>query len=936
VKLGWEIPTSETTPPSAETVSASQPASSKLPSFVGRKHERTKLQELLTTVRGGGSAAVVVHGEPGVGKSALLDQVSTSAEGFQVVRATGVEGEVDLPYAALHQICRSMTEKVSALPQPQSDALRVAFGESVGDAPDRYVVGLAALSLMSEAAATQPILCVVDDAQWLDPETTRALAFVARRLGADSVGLLFATREIVVDLEGIPQLHLAGLSAADSRALLESVFVGHLDGPIRERFLVETHGNPLALIELPRALTPAEAATGIARPSRGSITARIEESFRRQLEPLPAETRRLLVLAAAEPLGDPLLLVSAASGLGLGIESVDPAEVAGLFQIRERCSFRHPLLRSAVYATATPSERRLAHGALAEATDQKRDPDRRAWHRAQSTSTPDEDIAAELDRTAARAKARGGLAAAGAFLERAAMLTPDADRRAGRTLAAADVMYEAGAFDAAENLVRGLEGAQLDELQAARAERLAARTSLSMRGYEKDTLLRLVAAAGRLETLDPPLANATLLEARGIAFSVPSPEVTSALANALNRSSDPESGAITELMLRGYAQLLTHGYPSGTDLLRKGMIALREKSELDASDLQLLQAAEGIPIALWDFDSWESIVRRTIQTARDVGALSILGPALCSWSDVNVAAGAFAAAASALTEAETVFEVTGANFDRESTWLDALRFELPEALPRIDLHERIASDAPRHSFDHARSLVFIAVGQYDAALDAAQRSCDAHALGTYTWGLVELVEAAARCGHRERAAAALIQLSDRTQLASTDWALGIEARSAALLEGDSAVAETRYREAIHRLSRGRTRPDLARAHLVFGEWLRRENRRLDAREQLRRAHALFTEIGMPGFAGRARRELAATGETARSRSDQTGCMFTPQEAQIARLARDGLSNRDIGAQLFISPRTVEYHLHKVFAKLGISSRNQLERALPREREARPV
>jgi DNA-binding CsgD family transcriptional regulator len=280
--------------------------------------------------------------------------------------------------------------------------------------------------------------------------------------------------------------------------------------------------------------------------------------------------------------------------------------------------------------------------------------------------------------------------------------------------------------------------------------------------------------------------------------------------------------------------------------------------------------------------------------------------------------------------------VTGANFDCESTWLDALRFELPEALRRIDLHERIASDAPRHSFDHARSLVFIAAGHYDAALDAAQRSCDAHALGTYTWGLMELVEAAARSGHRERAAAALTQLSDRTRLASTEWALGIEARSAALVEGDSALAETRYREAIHRLSRGRTRPDLARAHLVFGEWLRREQRRLDAREQLRRAHELFSAIGMSGFAERARRELAATGETARSRTDQTRDMLTPQETQIARLARDGLSNRDIGAQLFISPRTVEYHLHKVFAKLGISSRNQLEEALPRQREALPV
>jgi hypothetical protein len=469
---------------------------------------------LLATVRAGGSAALVVRGEPGIGKSALLEQLIASARGLQVVRAVGVEGEVDLPYAALHQLCRPMTRQIDALPQPQSDALQVAFGLAAGEAPDRYMVGLAALGLMSEAAATQPVLCVVDDAQWLDPETTRALAFIARRLGADSVGLVFATREVVEELGGVPEMHLDGLSAADARTILDSVLLGHRDDMVRERLLAEARGNPLALTELPRALTAAEAATGIARQSE-SLSTRIEASFRRQLELLPDETRRLLLVAAAEPLGDPLLLIRAAARLGLSVEAADAAEQAGLFRVRERCSFRHPLVRSAVYGAATPGERRAAHSAIAEATDARLDPDRRAWHRAQATPAPDEEVAMELEGTAARAKARGGLAAAGAFLERAAILTPDMRRRADRALAAAEVMYEAGSFDSAERLLRAIDARHLDELPLARAEGLGAEVSLA-RGEpttaeRTELVLKLLDAAKRLQGRHP--ASAYTLDA---------------------------------------------------------------------------------------------------------------------------------------------------------------------------------------------------------------------------------------------------------------------------------------------------------------------------------------------------------------------------------------------------------------------------------------
>jgi len=932
VSLLWETQCGDTSTSDTSTTgrrqlgSAERPTASSLRPLVGRDAELKRLEELVTTVREGGSAALVVRGEPGVGKSALLEQLIASASRLRVVRAVGVEGEIDLPYAGLHQLCRSMEDTIGGLPQPQSDALDVAFGLSSGDAPDRFIVGLATLSLMSEVAATQPVLCVVDDAQWLDPETTRALAFVARRLGADSVGLVFASREIVVELESVSELHLGGLSAADSRVLFDSVLIGHLDGSVRDRFLAETHGNPLALIELPRALTPAEAATRMVRQSRDSLAARIEESFRRQLEPLPADTRRLLLLAAAEPLGDPLLLVHAAAQLGLSVESADPAAEAGLFQIRERCSFRHPLVRSAVYGAATPSERRIAHDALAEATDPDLDPDRRAWHRAQATPAPDEEVATELERTAARAKARGGLAAAGTFLERSAILTPDTGRRAERSLVAAEVMYEAGAFESVEDLLHAVDTGHLDDLQRARAERLEAEVSLAHGKETTEVILQLLAAAERLKERYPALAYAAHLEALKSAFWSRKPEILEAVSAAL--AEYPASGSSAgELLIRGWAQMLEHGYPAGTDLLRQGMIVLRDKPELEEPDLSLLPYTEGITRTYWDVESWETIARRTVQLAREAGALEALPRALQSWVNVMVAKGDLPAAATALAEAEAVGEATGATPEDNSAWTDAWRFDEREALTRIDAVERGRLAGAPPVLEHARAVVYNAAGRYEDALAAAQRSCDRHPTGTHAWALIDLVEAAVRCDQQERARVALGQLVDRTRFASTEWGLGLEARCAALLADDDAVAEALYVEAIERLGRARTRPDLARAHLLYGEWLRREGRRLDAREQLRTAHDMFSEMGIVGFAERARRELAATGETARKRRDDTRGDLTAQEAQIARLAAEGLTNPEIGAKLFLSPRTVEWHLRRVYPKLGISSRRELRSVL---------
>jgi DNA-binding CsgD family transcriptional regulator len=882
---------------------------------VGRDGELAQLAALLATVQDGGSAALVLRGEPGVGKSALLEVLIGSASGFQVVRAMGVEGEVDLPYAGLHQLCRTMTDAIGALPQPQCDALRVAFGLSSGEAPDRYLVGLATLSLMSEVAAAQPVLCVVDDAQWLDPETTRALAFVARRLGADSMGLVFASREVVEELDGVPELQLAGLSGADSRALLDSVLLGPLDESVRDRFLVEAHGNPLALIELPRSLTIAEAASGVIRQSPGSLSSRIEESFRRQLEPLSADTRQLLLLAAAEPLGDPLLLVRAAARLGLGVESADPAEEAGLFQVRERCSFRHPLVRSAVYGAATPAERRVAHGAIAEATDPRLDPDRKAWHRAQATPAPDEGVATELEGTAARAKARGGLPAAGAFLEQAAILTPDVRKRAERALAAAEVMYEAGSFDSVEKLLRAIDARQLDDVQLARAEGLEAEVALARSEPTTEVILELLDAAKRLQGRHP--ANAYTLDAMRYAFWSADPQTYKAVSRGLADVPASESSAAA-LLCRGWAQLLEHGYPAGTDLLRQAMISLREKPALEESDLPLLSFTEAATRTYWDLENWETLARRRIQLARDVGALLGLPDALETWVDVMVAKGDLPAAAAALAESEAISEAIGATCNYAASFY-AWRFDEPEASARIDRAAHVWASRR----EHARAVVHNAAGRYEAALAAAERSCDLHPTGTHGWALVELVEAAVRSGDQDRARVALDQLEDRTRLVSTEWGLGLEARCAALVAEDATVAAALYLEAIERLGRAGTRPDLARAHLLYGEWLRREGRRLDAREQLRTAYEMFSEMGIPGFAERARRELSATGETARKRTDDTRGDLTAQESQIAQLASEGLTNPEIGAKLFLSPRTIEWHLRRIYPKLGVSSRREL-------------
>jgi DNA-binding CsgD family transcriptional regulator len=891
-----------------------------------RRDEREVLGRLLEAVRGGQSRVLVVSGEPGVGKTALLEFAIGSVSGFRVMRAVGVESEMELAFAALQQLCAPLLDRLDRLPAPQQEALGVAFGLRAGDAPDRFLVGLAVLSLLAEVAEEQPVVCVVDDAQWLDRASAQALVFVARRLLAESVALVLATREPSEELTGFPELVIEGLRDGDARALLGSAVRGPLDERVRERIVAETRGNPLALLELPRGLTPAELAGGFGLLDTPGLSGRIEDSFRRRLAGLPADTQRLLLVAAAEPVGDPVLVWRAADRLGIAVEAA--SETDGLLAIGASVTFRHPLVRSSVYRAASLEDRQAVHRALADATDPEVDPDRRAWHLAHATPGPDEDVASELERSAGRAQARGGLAAAAAFLERAVALTPEPSSRARRALAAARAEHEAGAFDAALRLVAIAESGPLNELQRAQVELLRGQIAFAL-SPGSDASPLLLKAAKRLEPLDETLARETYLEAltavlfaSGLASGASVLETARAARAAPPASQPPRA---SDLLLDGLALLISDGHDAGTPTLRRAIKAFRREDISRGEGLRWLWLAARVAAFLWDDEAWDVLSARFVQLARDAGALSVLPLALTIRSAVRLFAGELAMASSLLEEVAAVSEATGASLaPYAALTLAAFRGREAEAAQLIDAATREVvrrGEGPGLEFIHwVTAVLHNGLGRYEEAQQAAE---DTRASWWRSWGLVELIEAAARSGKAELAADALGQLSQTTAASGTDWALGIEARCRALLS-DNEAAERLYHEAIERLKRTRVRVELARAHLLYGEWLRRERRRLDAREQLRRAHEMFTEFGMEAFAERTRVELEATGEHARKRTVATRDDLTPQEAQISRLAAGGATNQEIAAQLFISPSTVDYHLRKAFRKLGIKSRRQLK------------
>ena len=905
--------------------------------LLGRGSETKTLDRLLEAVRAGQSRALAIRGDPGVGKTALLEYVAEHATGCRVARAAGVQAEMELAFAGLHQLCAPMLDRLERLPVPQRDALGAAFGLSATHGPDRFLVGLAVLSLLAEVAEERPLVCLIDDAQWLDRASGQALAFVARRLVAESVGVIFAVRTGggERDVAWLPELMVEGLHDDDARTLLASVIRGPLDERVRDRIVAETRGNPLALLELPLGLAAGDVAGGFVLSGARPLASHIEQSYRRRLEVLPAQTRQLLLVAAAEPTGEPAMLWRTAERLGLGPEAATPASEAGLVEVGARVRFRHPLVRSAVYRAGSVEERRRAHGALADATDPEVDPDRRAWHRAHATAGLDEDVARDLERSADRAQARGGLVAAAAFLERATALTPEPARRAQRALAAAHATHATGASDAALGLLATAEVGPLDELQCARVEVLRARIAFALsRGNDAHPLL--LKAAKRLESLDVRLARETYVEALTAAVSAGRLatgggvlEVAEA-AGAAPPSSQPARAL--DLLLDGWVLLVTEGYAVGTPMLKQALRAFRSEPIARDEEIRWLWFACHTAYELWDDDTWHVLSNRQVQITRDAGALTELPIALNSLSVANLFAGDSLSALSQIEEAEAINEVTGgrlAPYGR--VLLAACRGREAEA---SELIEESKKEVVRRGegigltvIQWATALLYNGLGRYEDALTAARQASE-HPHDP-TRALPELIEAATRSGKPHHAAEPLRRLSETTRASGTDWALGTEACSRALLS-DGEDAENLYEEAIERLGRTRVRLAVARAHLLYGEWLRRKKRRVDAREQLRTAHQMLAAMGIEAFAQRAARELLASGETARKRTAESMDQLTAREAQIARLAGDGLSNPEIGARLFISPRTVEYHLRKVYGKLDITSRNELAGALSGE------
>jgi DNA-binding CsgD family transcriptional regulator len=915
-------------------MATSSPIRRRAAELIGRRRERRVLDGVIEAVREGKSRALVVRGEPGVGKTALLEYLVEQAQGCRVIRAGGVQSEMELAYAGLHQLLAPALVHLERLPGPQRDALRTAFGIAPGAAPDRFFVALAVLTLLSDVAEERPLVCVVDDEHWLDRASAQILAFVARRVEAESVGVVFAARGTSAELAGLPELVVDGLPGDDALALLDSVLTAPLDARVRDQLAGETRGNPLALLEFARGSTPADLAGGFALPGGVPLSRSIEDRFRQRLDELPADTRRLLHVAAADPTGEPLLVWRAADHLGIGHHAAAPAAEAGLLDIGTRVRFRHPLVRSAAYRSASAEERQSVHAALADATDPDVDPDRRAWHRAQATPGPDEQVAAELERSAGRAQARGGLAAAAAFQERAGALTPEPALRVRRLLAAAAAKRDAGALEAALGLLVAVEAGPLDDLATAQVEHLRGQIALEQRrGGDAGRLL--VSAAQRLEALDASLARETHLEALGAALAIDLDLPAGVLEAAVAARAAPpgrQPPRAVDILLEGFAIRVTDGYAEAAPVLARALTMLLTLDVSGEDAARWLFLADGRPcvlaaIELWDADSLHAVAARQVQLARDRGALVHLQFALSFLARSHLIAGELSTTAAMIEEDGLIADVTHNPALRSAEMtLAAWCGDEDRALGLISA---TATEASAHGWTgnaYARAVLYNALGRHDAALDAVARPFDRSPVGFGPFLVTELVEAASRTGDIARVRAALEWLSERTSVVRTEWALGVEARVRALLsEGDTA--DHLYRESIARLGRTRVRTELARSHLVYGEWLRRERRRVDAREQLRSARELLEAMGARAFADRATRELLATGETVRKRAVQTRDELTPQEAHVARLARDGLTNPEIGARLFISPRTVQYHLRKVFTKLDISSRSQLDRVL---------
>ncbi len=910
----------------------------------GRAAECRVLDDLLKSVRSGGSEVRVLLGQAGVGKSTLLQYLRTSASGFLPLGATGIESEMELPYAGLQQVCAPILELRQTLPAPQRAALEGAFGLSdSAPAPERFLVGLAVVGLLAAASAETPVLLVVDDVQWLDTVSAQTLFFVARRLLAERVCLVLALRTPIDGIAGLPSMAVGGLADEDARGLLEAHFPGRLDPAVRDRVVAEARGNPLALLSITKDLSAVELAGGYQRPDKRPVVADIEGRYQATVLSLPPAAQQVLLLAASEPIGDPVLLRRAMSHLDLPPSAATAAEDAGLVTIDTRVQFQHPLARGVVYRSATLEERRTVHSALAVCTDAEADPDRRAWHRALAARTVDAEVADELEASARRARLRGGTAASAAFLTRAVELTPDPATRGARALAAAEAHREVASFEAAQQLLATAELCPLSELQRARLAQLRTRlafVSARIRG-DAEALVAAVdgfsSVAAQLESLDTEMATEAYLEAMSAAMYLGRRGGSKAeqIAVAARQAFDGKHPARPlDEVAHALADRLALGAEASMPAMLRAVETLKRAGRDEVAGQNNRWFWLGFPIVhesliheAWDDEGWHEIASSAMSLATERGALALLPSALLARAGAHMEGGDLESARACVAEANETALATGYTpLKYHRLILSAWRGDDAEATRLIT---SALKDSTARGEGRIAGLAYLGAailnngkGRYPDARDAALRAFEYEDLGFFSELLIELIEAAVRADDPDIAADAMQRLEARTLACGNSRALGSLARSRALLAAETE-AEQLFLEALDQFGRTRQSMHLARTQLLYGEWLRRNRAAKQAREQLRAAHVSLQKMGAAGFAERARRELQAAGAKTRKQPTATGDALTAQEHQIAQLAGRGLTNQEIAGQLFISPHTVEYHLRKVFAKLDIRSRREL-------------
>ncbi|WP_051450853.1 LuxR C-terminal-related transcriptional regulator [Actinospica robiniae] len=909
--------------------------------LLGRFAEREAIAGLLEAMRDGLGGALVFVGEAGIGKTRLLDYAAAQARAAQVelTRLVGVEAEQPLGYGALHRLLRPHLHRIDRLPPRQRDALNTAFGLADAAPLDRHLVGLATLTLLSGVALELPLLCLIDDVHWLDRESAETLAFVARRLQADSLGLIFAARTGIEArglFDAMTSLRVDGLPVADARELLALATPGHLDAAVADRIVAGTGGNPLALIELGAQLNAEQLAGVVPMPDPLPVSRLLEAHFQQAVAALPPDTRTLLLLIAAAPTDDPTVIWHAAGVLGLSARAAAAAVEAGVLDRAAAPGFRHPLIRSSVYAAASGDERRRIHAALATATDPTRMPDRRAWHRAAAALGADDAAAADLDAASDWARARGGYSAQALFLSKAAELTTEPTERAGRYLAAAEAHLASGDHAAVQPLL-DLAAPALNR-PAARARALRIRASAELFNTRSDRVAAMMLdAVAELGDADIRMTWELLYEAVHAAVIARDPMYRTTLAEVADAVTaaprDPDAPAWSpDPLIEALAVRAAHGYERSVSSIQAALAGLRASPELHDRATPFCVLVSLAATDVWDIDANIEIISRLAAVNRSQGALYDLSLCVSDFAYTQIWNGRLNAAEALYAEADDYARAIGLTVqgDLNKGLLYAWMGREAEVRATVATMDAVADTYGlgmlRQLALQALCILDLGLGRYGEAKRHALLAYEEDAPSQGNLMLPLLVEAAVRAGDRHTAARALTRLEERAQSAGTPWALGMLARCRALMdEGDDA--EAWYQESIDLFAKVPLAAEQARSRLLFGEWLRRRRRRVEARTQLRSAYESFDAWGASLFAERARTELLATGETARRRVPGAGSDLTPQERQVALLAVSGLTNAEIASRLFITTSTVEFHLNKVFRKLGITSRRRIAAAL---------